>query len=147
MVFARLFTGGTIKHLNMWGSLINSTLSSVALSVLRHGGCCTASNNADIRVACYIHISPFLPVDLATAGQLNSAWKLEFLSVSKAFWRLPSASHCNFTQHPLQLTKQDCSAASIGLGTLQSLGNETKQNIYLPSLRSLWIRALWRRGF
>lgn len=37
MVFARLVTGGTIKHLNMWGTLVNSTMSLAALPVLRHG--------------------------------------------------------------------------------------------------------------
>lgn len=103
MVFARLFTGGTIKHLNMWGTLINSTLSLVALAVLRHGGRCTGSTDTDIRAASYIHISPSLLRGLAAAGRLNSAQKLEFLLLSQAFWRLPSATHCNF---PLKLTKQ-----------------------------------------
>lgn len=104
MVFARLFTGGTIKHLNMWGTLINSTLSLVALAVLRHRGRWTARADTDIRAASYIHISPSLLGGLAAAGRLNSAQKLEFLLLSQAFWRLlPSATRCNFS---LKLTKQ-----------------------------------------
>lgn len=140
MVFARLFTGGTIKHLNMWGTLVNSTMSSVALTVLRHGGCCTASINMDIRAACYIHISPSLLVGLATAGWLNSAQKLEFLLVSKAFQRLPSASHCNFPRHPLKLTKQGELSSSCGTWDPSESGqrNQTKYTAPILEISQDW---------
>lgn len=97
--------GGTIKHLNMWGTLVNSTMSSVALTVLRHGGCCTASISKYIRAAYYIHNSPSLLVGLTTAGWLNSAQKNGIPVCLQGFLKIACCQSLQLSPAPSELNK------------------------------------------
>lgn len=96
-------------------------MSSVALTVLRHGGCCTASISKVIRATYDIHISPSLFGGLTTTGWLNAAQKNGIPVCLQGFLGLPAASHCNFPQHPLNLIKQGELSSSHGI--LQCLSN------------------------
>lgn len=112
-------------------------MSSVALTVLRHGGCCTASISKVIRAAYDIHISPSLFGGLTTTGWLNAAQKNGIPVCLQGFLRIACCQSLQLPPAPSELNKTRRAQQLPWDPSVSEQLNETKYTVPILELSGL----------